>query len=545
MKKLSDCRVLLVDDAKANLDILVEGLKADHKLSLALNGEMALQIAAKMPPDLVLLDIMMPGLDGYEVCKRLRAMPETAEVPIMFLSSLEEVQNKTRGFEAGANDYLTKPFDMLEVKARVRSLLKAKAYSDAVKEQIASELRVAREIQMGMLPHDFAPFEQAYGVSFGAILEPAREVGGDLYGVCAAGPERLVVFLGDVSGKGIPASMFMVRAISLARLLARDIAEPERILARLNDELAVDNPSGMFVTFLCAVFEPKSGRLVIANGGHCRPVLMPAGGGPRWAVKNLGTALGFEPGLEFERTELTLNAGDTLILYSDGVSEAFNPQDECYGDARLLADAGGLAGQPPEVLTAGLLKKVHAHAGTAPQSDDIAILTLKIQQELTEGTENSSTQSRLSPLPPVQTPAQVRLALHATPEEVMRAVEALQEFAAKQGVPEKTIFGLALALEECGSNIVNHALQRDPQQKFQVIVERDGDLFAIELRDGGPEFDPTAAAPRQPQAEDDDLPGGWGIGLVRRNMDEIRYQRAAGENVLRLTKRLVSAPKAE
>jgi sigma-B regulation protein RsbU (phosphoserine phosphatase) len=260
----------------------------------------------------------------------------------------------------------------------VRSLLKAKAYSDAVKEQIASELRVAREIQMGMLPHDFTDVERAYGVKIGAVLEPAREVGGDLYGVCAATPERLVVFLGDVSGKGIPASMFMVRAISLARLLARDIAEPERILARLNDELAVDNPSGMFVTFLCAMFEPGSGRFTIANGGHCRPVLLPASEAPRWAVKNLGTALGFEPGLEFERTELTLRKGDTLILYSDGVSEAFNPEDECYGDARLLADAGALAGQSPEVLTAGLLKRVHAYAGTAPQSDDIAILTLKL-----------------------------------------------------------------------------------------------------------------------------------------------------------------------
>ena len=378
MKNLSDCRVLLVDDAKANLDILVEGLKSDHKLSLALNGEMALQIAARTPPDLVLLDIVMPGLDGYEVCRRLRQMPETAEVPIMFLSSLEEVQNKTRGFEAGANDYLTKPFEMLEVKARVRSLLKAKAYSDAVKEQIASELRVAREIQMGMLPHDFAGMEQAYGVEFGAVLEPAREVGGDLYGVCAAAKERLVVFLGDVSGKGIPASMFMVRAISLARLLAREIAEPERILARLNDELAADNPSGMFVTFLCAVFDPGSGRLTLANAGHCRPVLLRPGEPPSWAVKNLGTALGFESGLEFERTELSLRPGDTLVFYTDGVSEAFNPQDECYGNERLLADAGVLAGQSAPAITAGLLQKVRAFAGTAPQSDDIAILTLRV-----------------------------------------------------------------------------------------------------------------------------------------------------------------------
>src|SRR3974390_2287156 len=197
MKSLSDCRILLVDDAKTNLDILVEGLKTDHKLSLALNGETALQLAARTPPDLVLLDIVMPGLDGYEVCRRLRKMPETAEVPIMFLSSLEEIQNKTLGFEAGANDYLTKPFEMLEVKARVRSLLKAKAYSDAVKEQIAGELRFAREIQMGMLPHDFTPVERDFGVQFGAVLEPAREVGGDLYGVCAAGAERLLGFLCD------------------------------------------------------------------------------------------------------------------------------------------------------------------------------------------------------------------------------------------------------------------------------------------------------------------------------------------------------------
>jgi sigma-B regulation protein RsbU (phosphoserine phosphatase) len=378
MKPLSDCRVLIVDDAKTNLDILVEGLKADHKLSLAMNGEMALQIAARTPPDLVLLDIMMPDLDGYEVCRRMRQMPETAEVPIMFLSSLEEVRDKTRGFEVGANDYLTKPFEMLEVKARVRSLLKAKAYSDAVKEQIASELRVAREIQMGMLPHDFSALESAYGVEFGAVLEPAREVGGDLYGVCAAARERMVLFLGDVSGKGIPASMFMVRAISLARLLARDIREPELILARLNDELSEDNPSYMFVTFLCAVFDPGSGRLAIANAGHCRPVLLRDGEPPRWAVRNLGTALGFDAGLEFERTELQMLPGDALVFYTDGVNEAFNPRDECYGDDRLLADTAAMAGQSAPAITAALLEKVRAFADSAPQSDDIAIMTLKI-----------------------------------------------------------------------------------------------------------------------------------------------------------------------
>jgi sigma-B regulation protein RsbU (phosphoserine phosphatase) len=486
-----------------------------------LDGQTALQVATRTPPDLVLLDIVMPGMDGYEVCKRLRASAETAEVPIMFLSSLEEVQNKTRGFEMGANDYLTKPFDMLEVKARVRSLLKAKAYSDAAKEQMASELRVAREIQMGMLPHDFGPFEQQYGVRFGAVLEPAREVGGDLYGVCSAGAQRLVMFLGDVSGKGIPASMFMVRAISLARLLARDITEPERILARLNNELAVDNPSGMFVTLLCAVFEPGTQKLTLANAGQCRPLLIPAGSSPRWAVNNLGTALGFEPGIEFERTELDMQNGDTFLLYSDGVSEAFNPDEECYGSERLLADAHTLSGQSATEIPARVLQKVRAFAGTAPQSDDIAILAMTVAA-------------------PVRSPGEsnpgLALELQATPQEVMRAVETLQQFAQAHGVAERTIFGLSLALEECGSNIVNHALRRDARQTFQVTFECLNESFLIELRDHGPEFDPTNARPANHRAHDTDVPGGWGLELVRRHVDEVRYTRKDGVNILRLAK---------
>src|SRR5262249_19825886 len=146
-------------------------------------GESALKSAEKNPPDLVLLDIVMPGTDGYEVCRRLRASRQLCEVPVMFLSSLEDVLNKARGFEAGGNDYLTKPFETLEVKARVRSLLRAKAYSDAVKEKIASELRIAREIQLGILPSDISRCTSGTGLDIHALLVPAQEVGGDLYEV--------------------------------------------------------------------------------------------------------------------------------------------------------------------------------------------------------------------------------------------------------------------------------------------------------------------------------------------------------------------------
>jgi serine/threonine-protein kinase RsbW len=134
----------------------------------------------------------------------------------------------------------------------------------------------------------------------------------------------------------------------------------------------------------------------------------------------------------------------------------------------------------------------------------------------------------------------MRLALHATPEEVMRAVDALGEFGLALGIDDRTLFGLSVALEECGSNVVNHALGRDPRRTFSVIFEHTSGEVVLELRDDGPEFDPTKAPASDTEAADDRPPGGWGIVLVRRYTDGIHYAREGGENVLRLTKRIGS-----
>ena len=268
MKDLSDSRVLIVDDVKANVDVLVQALRGEYQLGVALDGASALRSIEKTPPDLVLLDIQMPGIDGYEVCRRLRASEATREIPVMFLSSLEQAADKAHGFEVGGNDYLTKPFEMLEVKARVRSLLRAKAYADAVREAMARDLRIAREIQMGILPADLAACTAGTGLDVHAAIEPAREVGGDLYEVLRAADDRIVVALGDVSGKGIPAALFMAVAMTVLRTLARQFATPDEILRRLNDELAAQNPRGMFVTMQCLVFDLAQQRVMCAGAGH-------------------------------------------------------------------------------------------------------------------------------------------------------------------------------------------------------------------------------------------------------------------------------------
>jgi sigma-B regulation protein RsbU (phosphoserine phosphatase) len=547
MKKLSDCRVLLVDDAKTNLDILVEALKREYKLSVAMDGETALKIAAHTPPDLVLLDIVMPNMDGYEVCRRLRAMPETAEVPVIFLSSLDEVQNKTRGFEAGANDYVTKPFETLEVQARARSLLKAKAYSDAAKEQLAADLRVAREIQMGMIPHDFTSLERAFDVEFASALEPAREVGGDLFGAFAVDDGRLALVMGDVSGKGIPASLFMVRTSALVQLLARQIREPERILEALNEELAAENPSGMFVTLACAVFEPGAMRLSIANGGQTQPVLLRPGQEPRWAVPGLGTALGFEPGVKFERVELAIKPGDTIVFYTDGVTEAFDPSSECFGTSRLLKSLAGTDSGNAPSLAKRLLSDVRAFANGAPQSDDIALLLMRVLDNTAKSKRDGRScnspkdqEAKSSPGEPA-----LRLNLHATPEEVMRAVAALEVFCEQQCVPGTLIHGLTLALEEIASNIVNHAFMKNADQTWTVSFQRIDDRLYIETRDRGIAFNPLTVPPPKLGPDLDELAyGGIGIYLTRRFVDDLAYTREANENVLRMTKHISTASRS-
>jgi sigma-B regulation protein RsbU (phosphoserine phosphatase) len=377
VKDLSESRILIVDDAKTNIDILVQALRDEYKLSVAVDGEAALRSVEKSPPDLVLLDIVMPGLDGYEVCRRLRAQQSTHDLPIMFLSSLEDVKDKTRGFEVGGNDYLTKPFEVLEVKARVRSLLKAKAYADAIREAMARDLSIAREIQMGILPADLAAATSGSGLDVHAIIEPAQKVGGDLYEVLRASDDRLVVALGDVSGKGIPAALFMAVAVTILRTLARHITDPAEILSRLNDELAKQNPRGMFVTMQCLVFDLEHRRVSCAGAGHHQLAVLSPGRPPRLGCSSSGRPAGLMASNPIERESFPLEPGETFVLFSDGVSEAMNAAEDFYGEERLLMALSASAGTSAAETVATVLADVRAFVAGAKQSDDITVLAAR------------------------------------------------------------------------------------------------------------------------------------------------------------------------
>ena len=295
----------------------------------------------------------------------------------MFLSSLEEVQDKTKGFEVGGNDYLVKPFEILEVKARVRSLLRAKAYVDGVKEKIAYELRIAREIQMGILPPDVSAVTDGTGLEAHAILHPAQEVGGDLYEVLRMPDGNLLAVMGDVSGKGIPAALVHGSDHDPgARHGSRLHRRPEEILRRVNDALASHNPHTMFVTLLCAIYDVRTGRLDYASAGHPPAVLIREGKAQFLPLKP-GMMAGIMAGLSAPSQSVQLQPGDLVVFYTDGVTEAFNAAGDLYGESKLLEELAGQSGHTAAATTDALLRSVRAHAGERPQSDDIAVLALK------------------------------------------------------------------------------------------------------------------------------------------------------------------------
>ena len=374
---LSDSRILIVDDVRANIDLLVSALKNDYKLSVALDGEAALRAIEREAPDLVLLDIMMPGIDGYEVCRRIRARENGNEIPVMFLSSLEDAQDKVQGFEAGGNDYVTKPFEMVEVKARVKSLLKAKAYADAVREASERELRVAREIQMGILAQDLPARVAGTKLDVHAYIEPAKQVGGDLYEVLRVADGKVVVVIGDVMGKGVPASLFMAVTVTLLRMIVRLTQRPDEILARLNDELAAQNARRMFVTMSCVVIDAATGRTTGASAGHHALLMVPRHGAPQFVFPSSGKMLGLWPAQSFSVASRDLEAGDTLLLYTDGVPDAENIHEQQFESERIVECFKDGVPRTAQQSTSKLVEAVRTFAGGAPPTDDIAVVAVR------------------------------------------------------------------------------------------------------------------------------------------------------------------------
>jgi sigma-B regulation protein RsbU (phosphoserine phosphatase) len=291
-----------------------------------------------------------------------------------------------RCIELGAVDYLLKPFNQVLLKARLGACLERKRLHDQVNAhlfRLEQEVEAARDLQMSMLPQVFPPPARQCPVDIWGLVHPAREVGGDLYDVFTTEDGSLCFFVGDVSGKGMPAALFMARTKSLIRIateLMREregaAASPADIIGRVNRELCQNNNDMMFVTLFFGMLSPETGEVLYCNAGHNPPYRV-NGGKPQAIEGAHGITLGIRPQATYQTGRLVLAPGETLYLYSDGVTEAHDPGDNLFCEHRLEAVLCTHAARGSRELVGGVTEALKSFVGTAPPSDDITMLALR------------------------------------------------------------------------------------------------------------------------------------------------------------------------
>ena len=343
-------KVLIVDDTPENIQVLMETLKDQYTIVAAINGEKALKMAMAEPrPDLILLDIMMPGMDGYEVCRRLKADEQVQHIPIIFVTAKTEVDDETLGFELGAVDYITKPFSIPVVKARVKAHLELKILRDLEEIQ-----RAKLETVLGMLNSELA--EAAEYVKFllpQPITEgplqadwrfvPCTSLGGDSLGYHWLDEDSFAIYLIDVCGHGVGAALHSVSVLNVLRsknLQNIDFRRPDQVLAGLNAVFPMDYHRGMYFTMWYGVYNRSSRLLTYASGGHPPALLMQDMPGNRSEIRELRTPnlfLGGLDGIDFVYDQVEIKPAARLYVFSDGVYEIMNENGACWGFDDLKA----------------------------------------------------------------------------------------------------------------------------------------------------------------------------------------------------------------
>lgn len=372
--------VLVVDDAPANIRVVNEILHDSYKVRVATNGTKALEMASSEPtPDLILLDVVMPGIDGYEVCAQLKSRPGTQDIPVIFLTGQTESTDETRGFAAGAVDYIHKPFSPAVVAARVQTHLALREARELVARQllkIRDELETARQIQLSILPMEIPNMAQ---LDIAARYIPMSSVAGDFYDFMPIDEKRIGIMVADVSGHGMPAALVasMLKIAFAAQSANAD--EPAAVLSGLNQALC-GKFRGHYVTAGYAVIDTEKRVLRYAGAGHPPLLLRERASGTVRNVLENGLFLGYFPNAQYSAVEIPFREGDCVVLYTDGVTESMDNSEEQFGEEGLKRFLEEHPEGPSAKFVDGLLERVSQFTGRAlgeDPDDDLTLLAVR------------------------------------------------------------------------------------------------------------------------------------------------------------------------
>ena len=404
----------------------------------------------------------------------------------------------------------------------------------AEKERIGSELHIASEIQKSMLPKIYPPYPERDDIEIYGSLVPAKEVGGDLFDFYIR-DEKLFFCIGDVSGKGVPASLVMAVTRSLFRTVSAHEASPERIVAQMNDSMAQTNDTNMFVTMFVGVLDLPTGRLRYCNAGHCSPLLIDSEqsetvpmkeetqGNQQLSFVNCVSNLpiGIIPNYKFEGQELLVHTQSTVFLYTDGLTEAEDTMHVQYGEDRMMTQMKKIDASKPQDLIEHVAAAVHAFVGDAKQSDDLTMLAVKYTKKQLDVRLKRD------------------LTLQNDIEQVPLLAQFVDEVCEEIGLDMPTTMQMNLALEEAVVNVMKYAYPHGIVGDIHIEAQASDVRLKFVISDNGTPFDPTAKAEVDTTLSAEERPiGGLGIHLVRKIMDSINYERTCNKNILTLRKKI-------
>ena len=377
-------KILVVDDEPDVEPLVLQRMRrrirsGRYSFVFAQNGVEALErLQNDGSIDMVVSDINMPQMDGLTLLQQIPNVDP--DIRAVIISAYGDMKNIRTAMNRGAFDFVTKPIDFEDLEVTIeRTLGHIAQWREALSSRdklvaLQNELDVARNMQQSILPTAFPKGDdfEIYG-----SMEPARSVGGDFFDVIRLDNHRIGIAIADVSGKGVPAALFMMSTRTLLKGAAIGNPEPAEVLKEVNDLLVQDNEAAMFVTVFYAVYDAYTGRFSYANGGHNAPLFIGADGNCSLLPLTQGLALGIVPDLDFQQDSLALKTGDTVVMYTDGVNEAMNREHEEFGNDRLLEI---FAGNPPMSATEAndsTFAAVNDFVAGAAQSDDITCLILQ------------------------------------------------------------------------------------------------------------------------------------------------------------------------
>lgn len=393
--------ILVIDDDVDILELLKMSLISDgFHVVTASDGASGLELAKTDQPDLILLDVMMPQMDGLEVIKQLKADTETNAIPVLWLTAKTQTEDKLRGLEVGGDDYITKPFDLREVTARINAVLgrtrpvkyinplisaMGESFSEAGVAELGSHLQAASEIQLKLLPEKPPVFTE---FDFAAMFRSSTSVSGDFYDFIPLSDTHLAVVLGDVKGHGIPAALLMVMIQTASRLLSNEADCPATILKRINTLLFHNTDLEQFATMVYGILEIDTGKFTYSNGGHCPPIHFKSGTvDSREPTENSSQVELLETGgmligafdiATFTSDSCSLSDGDVLLLYTDGVTETEGQiPNDFYGEERLIDCFSKNLMLSAESLCDVLQTELTEFSGSAQLKDDRAVVVIK------------------------------------------------------------------------------------------------------------------------------------------------------------------------